>query len=184
VLLDAARPFGNGLCLPAGDLREFRSGLARADLVLLTRAGAVSATQLEERIVRLRPLLRPGVAIHPCEHAPSDVLRQPDGAVLARASLAGQRVVLLSAIARPRSFRDTVAALGAEVVREFVHRDHHRFTPSEVAAAADAAQASGAWLLTTEKDDARLGAIAVPRYVLRIDLHFLNAAPSPEEFLL
>jgi tetraacyldisaccharide 4'-kinase len=38
VCVDATLPFGNGLCLPAGDLREFRSGLRRAGMVLLTRA--------------------------------------------------------------------------------------------------------------------------------------------------
>ena len=42
VCLDARLPFSNGHCLPAGDLREFRSGLRRADVLLLTRADAIS----------------------------------------------------------------------------------------------------------------------------------------------
>ncbi|MEO6597416.1 MAG: tetraacyldisaccharide 4'-kinase, partial [Planctomycetota bacterium] len=90
----------------------------------------------------------------------------------------------LSAIARPRSFRATVEALGVEVTREFCHRDHHHFTAAEVAVAAAAAGASGAILLTTEKEEARLSSFDVERHVLRIDLRFLDAPPSPAEFLL
>ena len=37
VLLDATDPFGGGGVLPAGRLREPRSGLARADIVIITR---------------------------------------------------------------------------------------------------------------------------------------------------
>ena len=47
-----------------------------------------------------------------------------------------------------------------------------------------AANAEGAWLLTTEKDDARMPAGAPSRYSLRIALQFLDGEPSPAELLL
>lgn len=184
VCLDAQMPFANGNCLPAGDLREFRSGLRRADMLLLTRAGSLSREQIAQRVARLRQIAAKPVPVHACEHEPTDVVHQPSGEVAPIASVHAQRVVLLSAIAKPQSFRATVEQLGAEVVAEVVHRDHHRFTEAEVQAAAAQAQAADAMLLTTEKDDARLGAFAVERSVLRIDLRFLDEPPGPQEFLL
>ena len=184
VCLDARRPFDNGSCLPAGDLREFRSGLRRAGLVLLTRAGGLEREQLAARVARISAIARKQVAVHACEHAPSDLVRQPDGAVVPLPELRGRRCVLLAAIARPQEFRATVERLGAEVVREFRFRDHHRFTAAEVMAADKAAAEAAALLVTTEKDDARMTAFPVPRHVLRIDLRFLDAPPRASEFLL
>jgi len=185
VCLDARMPFGNGHCLPAGDLREFRSGLRRAGTVLLTRAHDLDREQLALRVRRIREISgKPTLPVHACTHAPKDCVAQPSGEVRSAASLAGQRVVLLSAIAKPKSFRATVERLGATVVDEVVHRDHHRFTRAEVDAAAKVAADADALLLTTEKDDARLHGFDVERHVLRIDLQFVDAPPSPEEFLL
>ena len=112
------------------------------------------------------------------------IVEQPGGATAPVEALRGERVVLLSAIAKPASFRATVEALGAEVVQEFVHRDHHRFTRAEVEAAVAAARAADARLVTTEKDDARLEGVDAPRSVLRIDLGFVDAPPAPAELLL
>ena len=184
VCLDAALPFGNGHCLPAGDLREFRGGLARAGIVLLTRAGALAPDALVARIRRVHELAGAPVPVHATEHAPCALRRQPDGAELPLSALTGQRVVLLSAIAKPDSFRGTMAALGAEIAAEFRHRDHHRFTAAELEQARRAADAAGAWLVTTEKDDARLGASDLVRHVLQVALRFLDAPPLPAEVLL
>jgi len=184
VCLDARLPFGNGHCLPAGDLREFRSGLARADVVLLTRAQELAPTALRARVERIRQLAGKNLPIHATEHAPSSLVAMPSGEVVPLDALRARAVVLLSAIARPQSFRATVEALGAQVVGEFRHRDHHRFTEAELAAADAAARSAGALLLLTEKDDARLSACPVPRHVLRIELRFLDGEPDPAEFLL
>ncbi len=183
VCLDATLPFGNGQCLPAGDLREFRSGLRRAGVVLLTRAAALAREQLRARIERIRQLAGHDVPVHACAHAPA-ALERSDGAALPLAALRGQRVVLLSAIARPATFRTSVEQLGADVVRDCRYRDHHRFTAAEVDGAVRAADAARAWLVTTAKDDARLAPFAAPRYVLRIELQFLDDPPAPRELLL
>ena len=177
--VDALQPFGNGLCLPAGDLREFRSGLRRADLALLTRAAGLDRAQLQARVARIRVLARDDdLPVFACEHAPLDALARPGGAVVPLPALRGRRAVLLSAIARPQAFRHTCEQLGLEVAREFRHRDHHRFSAAEVDAAAVAARAADAVLLTTEKDEARLGAFAHERLVLRIGLRFCGDAPA------
>lgn len=182
--LDAVSPFGNGQCLPAGDLREFRSGLRRAGLVLLTRAGALAPEDLAARTARIRRLAGRELPVHACEHAPTSFESLPTGEVQPLAAVAGRPCVLLSAIARPASFRATMESLGARIVGDFRHRDHHRFTAAELAVAARAAADAGAWLVLTEKDDARMPSPDVPRHVLRIELRFLHGAPRPAEFLL
>jgi len=182
VCLDAAMPFGNNQCLPAGDLREWRSGLRRADIVLLTRAERLSAEQLRARIGRVRQLAaNDRLPVHACEHAAESIVRQPDGEVLPLETLRGRPAVLLSAVARPSSFALTASSLGADIVRELCFRDHHRFTSLELDEAVTAARSAGAILLTTEKDDARLQASSIERHVLRIGLRFFDSEPSAAE---
>jgi tetraacyldisaccharide 4'-kinase len=185
VCLDAHRPFGNGSCLPAGDLREFRSGLRRAGVVLLTRAGDLDADAIAARGERVRGIAgRPQLPVLACEHAPSGVVAEPAGTVADPGTLRGRRVVLLSAIARPDAFRATAEALGADIAGEVRYRDHHRFAAAEVEAAAAAARRAGGALLTTEKDDARLAGFAVERLVLRVDLRFVGDEPCAEDLRL
>ena len=96
VCLDALLPFGNSQCLPAGDLRESRAGLRRADLVLLTRAVRLGAEQVRARVQRVQQLAgKPALAVYATDHAPQDVVEQPGGTVLPLSSLRGRRAVLL-----------------------------------------------------------------------------------------
>jgi tetraacyldisaccharide 4'-kinase len=182
VCLDAVLPFGNGACLPAGDLREFRTGLRRADVVVWTRADRLPQDALALRTARVRELACDGdLPVFAAVHEPIEVVERPGGAVHGLDRLHGRRAVLLSAIARPASFRATCEELGVAVVAERRHRDHHRFTSAEVDAAQAAARAAGAELVTTEKDDVRLPATAPARLVLRIGLRFLGPAPAPSQ---
>ena len=72
--------------------------------------------------------------------APTSCVARPSGEELPLDELRGRRVVLLSAIARPQSFRATVERLGCVVAAELVHRDHHCFRADELALAAATAQ--------------------------------------------
>ena len=112
---------------------------------------------------------------------PEDVVEQPDARVAPVDELQGRRVFLLSGIARPETFAETVKRLGAEVVGSVTYADHHWFHPDELAKAAGEAAAADATLLMTEKDDARLQDCALPRLVLRLRLAFISREPSAEE---
>jgi len=54
VLIDALDPWGGGWLLPAGRLREPRSSLRRASLIVMTRANQVSAEELGEALAEVR----------------------------------------------------------------------------------------------------------------------------------
>ena len=158
--------------LPAGSLREPVAGLARADAIIWTRAEA-EPPQLEGFPV---PVFR-------SVHAVRDLVRMPGGESEPSQALSGRRVVLLSAIARPETFQQTATRLGAKVMAHIMRRDHHRWNPTDLAEAAALARRFDAWLVTTEKDEAKLTDVAIPRHVLRIELRFLGAQPELEWLL-
>ncbi len=133
VVVDAQSGFGNGHILPAGPLRESISqGLARADAVILTGDGDPD----------LRKFKGPAMRAH---FAPAS-----------ETNLRGQRVVAFAGTGRPEKFFDTLKSLGAEFVEATPFEDHHEYTAAEIARLKAKAHNSGALLITTEKDFARL----------------------------
>jgi tetraacyldisaccharide-1-P 4'-kinase len=112
------------------------------------------------------------------DHVATRLRTMPAGQVSAATGLMGVRVHLFSAIARPDTFEQTVAELGAEIVGHTRRRDHHRHTPDELAAVAAQAEAAAAIVLTTEKDEVKLDGAATARTVLELDLRFLGEAPE------
>lgn len=185
VVLDAANALGNGRLLPAGPGREPRSALRRAGLVWLSRVDQAAPQALARwRAEALAATGRPPVE---SRHAPVDVLDGRLERSLGLEALRGRRVLLLSGLARPAAFRRTVEGLGAQVVAERRHPDHHRFTPAELAGALAAAAAAGADLVvTTEKDAVRLAPAQAgdPRLaVVRIEAEVLAGQASLDEAL-
>ena len=136
-----------GRPMPAGELRERPSALARADIVLLSaRNGAPLPAGLDAaRTLRW--------------HRRSLGFFSPAG--LARSM--PSRAFVVCAIAAPGRLISDLSALGCSVVGQALFRDHHRFTAGELVAAAAAARAAGAEaVVTTEKDAVRLGRAEPP----------------------
>ena len=151
VLLDAARPFGNGHVLPRGFLREPAAGLARATAVVVTHADLArpeSLDHLDQRVTRLTgrpPLARTA-------HAWS-ALRDQHGRELPLAALASLAVLGVSGLGDPVSFELALQRHAARVERIVRFSDHHHYTQQQLALLLqpDARQAIDA-IVTTEKD--------------------------------
>ena len=147
VLIDATDPFGGGLLLPAGRLREPRSALARADIVVISRTEHAPAV---EAIVR--------------RHTPAPVFyaqTEPGGIFARDASLAGppqndwrqKKFFAFCAIGNPIAFLDDLRRWGLHVAGHAAFRDHHRFSQRDGDEIGRRALAAGAEaLLSTEKD--------------------------------
>ncbi|MGO9063480.1 MAG: tetraacyldisaccharide 4'-kinase [Myxococcaceae bacterium] len=162
VVVDEAVGLGSGHLLPWGPLREPPSALRRASLLWLRVASpAATLPPLPPQLPRVR-----------ARHAAVDVLG-PAGSVLPLAQLAQARVLAFCGIARPSAFARTLHELGAEVTGARGFADHHRFTASELAGLQAAARASGALLVTTEKDAMRLPA-DFPVWVVRLGVSLLQ----------
>ena len=160
LVVDGASGFGNGRLIPAGPLREsIPQGLARADGVVVVGAGEPPLKGFTGPIARAQ--------IVPA--APED--------------LAQQRVIAFAGIGRPEKFFDMLRAMGMQLVSTKAFADHHRFTGMEIAALKQAAQASGALLVTTEKDYVRLDP-GTRRGISAVPVQAIFQDSSPIEQLL
>lgn len=141
LVFDGASFIGNGRVMPAGPLREtLAAGLARAQgAIVLGEDKHDIAASIGGRF----PILRARV--------------EPDAAAR---RFSGRAVFAVAGIARPEKFRATLEALGARIVGARDFPDHHVFTPDEIMAICEDAQALDAQPVTTSKDHVRLPAEA------------------------
>lgn len=173
VLIDATQPWGYGRLFPRGLLREPRSGLRRAGVVMLTRCDQVTE-QLRTGLRREIGRRAPGTPVVETTHRPLAWI-DCDGRSQSPATWQGRPVAAFCGIGNPEAFRHTVARLGAQLAAFRTFSDHHRYTPAVV-------ESLQSWVeglaveavLTTQKDlvkirRARLGGKEL--WALRIGLH-------------
>jgi tetraacyldisaccharide 4'-kinase len=147
LLLDYARPFGNGCCLPAGLLREPRSAVDRADLVIHTRCP-------EAATVVTKVSGKPSCA---ARHVLKDLVPFNGGGALGFEALRGKKVLACAGIAEPEGFFEELRARGVTVVAALSFPDHVAYDDAGMNHIASTFRNCGAdLLLTTEKDGVKL----------------------------
>jgi 3-deoxy-D-manno-octulosonic-acid transferase len=154
VLIDALNPFGGGDVFPAGRLREPVAGLARADVVLITRSDVSDLAPAIERTVRR---WNPGVPVLRASMEPEAWVMNQTGQRFEPARPPFQQVGMFCGLGNPQSFLRTLARMGLSPVDWVEFEDHHRYRPHELRRTARQLRQQGATaLVTTEKDAVNL----------------------------
>lgn len=183
VLLDATEPFGFEHVFPRGTLREPLAGLARADVVILSRADMLrpeSRDRVHARVTKYAPQAAWGEV----EHRVAGLLNSA-GQQVAADILTGKRVAAFCGIGNPAGFRHTLSTLGCEIVawREFP--DHHNYTREDVTSLSQWGQQADI-LVCTRKDLVKLrvptlGGVAL--WAVNIEIGFLAGQEKLEGLL-
>ncbi|MGI9319242.1 MAG: tetraacyldisaccharide 4'-kinase [bacterium] len=138
VMIDGQRRLGNGWCLPAGPMREFKSVLAEADIKVVNSA--------------VGPL--PGEHAMMIHYGDLYRLNAPETS-MALSDLRGRRVHAVAGLGNPRRFFDLLQREGLELeLHQF--SDHHVYTPNDLAFLG-----GDEILIMTEKDAIKCGAIGI-----------------------
>lgn len=182
VLVDAACPFGRGLLIPAGILREPLSALRRAHMVVITKADQAPPEALKNLKEKL------------AEYVSSDRIFDASLAVVdwvcwngtfqpLKEKIAGRRGIAFSAIGNPSSFTKTLEKEKVEIVAERHFRDHHLYTVEDVNELVKLLQDYNAdFLVCTEKDLYNLPSpwnFKVPLWVPRVE----SVLNDPDRFM-
>jgi tetraacyldisaccharide 4'-kinase len=138
--------------LPAGPWREPLSALRRASLVIVTRKASTDkqVDRVNEAISRVAPRV-PRVTAH---LAPDELIRVDRPERVPMSALREERMTVVAAIGDPQAFFRQVES-HASPIHRMPFRDHHKFTPADVARIV--AEASGsARVVGTLKDAVKL----------------------------
>ncbi len=155
VLIDSGDPFGNGMLLPFGRLREPAKSLSRADIIVLTKAGG-STDRGERKVIDiLRAKInsyRKKAKVFISDHAVSSCAL-PSGLENPADWLSGKKVFVFCALGSPDSFLQTLSESGADIRGLRTYKDHYQYTQEDVSRIKTESKERGAeWIVTTEKD--------------------------------
>ena len=131
VVIDGQRGLGNGLCLPAGPLREPKKRIGRADFTIVNGGQFPDAYSME---------LKPGHL----RHLPTGDKKLPAQFSEIAAAVAG--------IGHPQRFFNTLLELGLNF-KPYPFNDHHVFQENDM-------QFLENWIVMTEKDAVKCHAFA------------------------
>jgi len=168
VLVDATDPFGGGMVVPAGRLREPLSALRRADLVVITRSVQAPSPAIEAIIRRhtSSPIFYASTRLE-------SLLRVPRlDVALPQQDWRTARFLAFCGIGNAGAFFEDLRNWGFQVVQQRSFADHHVYTAREAAELERAAASCGAEaLICTEKDVWNLRNVQItslPTYCCRI----------------
>ncbi|MFP5438497.1 MAG: tetraacyldisaccharide 4'-kinase [Bacteroidia bacterium] len=135
--------------LPAGNLRESRSGAKRAGVIVVTKCPTdISAKEQQQIIGRLKPKQGQQVFFSCIAY---DDLVYGDNGTKSVTDIKNEPKVLVAGIAKPQPFYDYLKSDGDSVK---TYPDHHEFTETEINELIQLSETKT--IVTTEKDYMRL----------------------------
>jgi tetraacyldisaccharide 4'-kinase len=175
LLIDYNRPMHKDYLLPAGDLREKRSGIHRANIVIITKVPD-SIKPIEKRIWIKELSLYPYQFLYftTLKYGPLTSVYEKKKKPEIR-DLKKYSVLMVTGIANPAPLYEKLKATYHRVDR-LCFADHHKYTHSDaenIHARFKAIQAPDKLIITTEKDAVKLRDISSSEDVLKENLYYL-----------
>jgi tetraacyldisaccharide 4'-kinase len=147
VMVDATNPFGGGRMLPSGRLREPRTALKRADVIVITRSERAPAVEATIRRDSDAPIFYARTGLDSIRSISDGQI----GGVVPPADLGP--LFAFCGIGNPSAFVSDLREWGVQVAGHKFFRDHHPFTDRDDVEILSEAEATGAQgLICTEKD--------------------------------
>jgi tetraacyldisaccharide 4'-kinase len=197
LLSDFERPFMRDYMLPFGDLREDKSNMRRADIVLITKCPK-NLNPIQRRLI----VKEIGKAAYQnlyftsfSYRAPRAVFAGPDEETdkLDLTKCSGTPVVLITGIANPRPLKEYLLKFFSELT-ELTFPDHYAFRDRDIIAIVDAyknLRSQSKYVITTEKDAVRLreftwieDEVKPAFYYVPVGINFLNECKNEFDSLI
>lgn len=155
VLIDSTNPFGGGYLLPAGRLREPRTALARADVIVITRSDYTPALEAAIRRYSVAPVF------HARANLESIYAIDDSRSVDPQPGLKDEKLFAFCGIGNPSAFVEDLRRWGYSIAGSKFFPDHHRYSQQDAHDIETAAREAGATaLICTEKDKFNLAGVA------------------------
>jgi tetraacyldisaccharide 4'-kinase len=185
LLIDSAKPFGNGHIIPRGTLREPLSAIERADGFVLTRSAdhALSLKRFREEWKKTcTDVDLDGIEVFCCDHMTSirGIVPKGTGALIPCnvEDIRSEKVFAFSGIAKNMDFRKRLAEKGLRIGSYFDFSDHHSYSDEDLKMICSTAVSKECGILaTTEKDYVRfqhMKPLTLDLAVMGVDLDFGN----------
>jgi tetraacyldisaccharide 4'-kinase len=174
IILDAQRPYGSGRMLPSGNLREPKSVLKFADLLILNQKAHDRVRHAKMAEISSKYDLPLGIY----EIIGIKALRSAESCKAE--SFKGMKCGLITAIGGSESFVELMEGVGLKPEEIFRFRDHYDFTEADLREVEKECHDSGIkCLFTTEKDAVKLERISFEKpdvYIIQIGFSLINGA--------
>jgi tetraacyldisaccharide 4'-kinase len=145
VMIDATNPFGGGHLLPAGRLREPRTALARAGIIVITRSNHSPAVEAAVRRDSEAPIFYARTELESVSAPFHPHLTEQDAREM--------RLFAFCGIGNPAAFVADLRGWGFQIAGHRFFPDHHRYSREDIRSIEVEARAAGAGgVICTEKD--------------------------------
>lgn len=130
VCINSLNPFGNGMIIPAGILRENLTALKRAKIIIITNCNLCDSKKLNE----LRNNILKITGKQPLEISLviDKITNLFDNIEIDDNLKNGISFTVVSAIGSPENFINTVKNAGLKIKNKFIFRDHHKYTKNDI----------------------------------------------------
>lgn len=171
LLIDAEEPFDTRRLLPIGLLREPLKEIKRANIIVITNTDNSRQAMADSLIEELR-LYNARALIFTAEHKPSRFMGHM-GETMPLKWASGKNFFAFCGLGNPDSFKKTLLSTGCILKGLKTYRDHYRYGQKDIDDILEEAQKNDAeWIVTSEKDMARLKELNMPENLIALTIRF------------